>query len=107
MITYILDQIRLWLVEMLVLIALTVMLGLAFVEFSVFYFRLVSKFHHPQTVTCPLSGASALVHVAPFRSAVRRMGGNVVPRLSQCTLWPANAACGQHCARQLTHLFKT
>jgi len=107
MITYMLDQIRLWLVEMLFLIALTVMLGLAFAAFSVIYFRLVSRFHQPQPVICPLTGASALVHVAAFPSAVRRMGGNVVPRLSRCTLWPANAACGQNCARQLTHLFKT
>lgn len=107
MITYMLDEIRIWLVEMLFLIALAVTLGLACVAFSVIYFRLVSKFHHPQPVTCPATGAPALVHVAAFQSAVRRMCGNVEPRLSQCTLWPGKAGCGQDCARQLTHLFKT
>jgi hypothetical protein len=106
MVTYILDQIRIWVIEMLFLITLVVIVGLTFTAFSIIYFRLVSKFHHPQPVTCPVSGGPALVHVAAFKSALRRMGGNVTPRISECTLWPQHAGCAQKCSKQLTHLFK-
>jgi hypothetical protein len=107
MITYILNEVRIWVIEMLVLIVLAEIAGMALIAFSIIYFRLASKFHHPQPVTCPLNGGIALVHVAALKSALRRMGWNVQPSLSECSLWPERKGCAQKCAAQLTHLFRT
>ena len=79
MITTIVDQLRFWLIEML-----------------------LARFHGPRTVNCPGDGATALVQVTAFRSAVGRMHDDRTLRLSCCSRWPEQAGCAQRCASQLT-----
>ena len=101
MITYMVDQLRSWVIEMLLLFVLLVILGTALIAFAAIYLRVVAKFHGVQPVTCPLTCGPALVQVAAFRSAVRRMHGDAVLRLSECSLWPEHSRCAQNCASQV------
>ena len=101
MITYMVDQLRSWVNEMLLLFLLLVILGMALMAFAAIYLRIVAKFHGMQPVSCPLTRGPALVKVAAFRSAVRRMGGDATLRLSECSLWPEHSRCAQNCAAQM------
>ena len=101
MITYMVDQLRSWVIEMLLLFVLLVIVGMALMAFATTYLRIVAKFRRPQPVTCPGTRGPALVQVAAFQSAVGRMHGDAVPRLSGCSLWPEHSGCAKDCAAQL------
>jgi hypothetical protein len=101
MITYIVDQLRIWVMEMLLLFVLLVILGTVLMIFATIYLRIVAKFRGAQPVTCPRTRGPALVQVAPFQSAVHRLRGDASLRLSECSLWPEHSGCAQNCSAQL------
>ena len=102
MITTIVDQLRVWLIEMLVVYVFMVIASMAGVAFLVVYLPILAKFHGLKRVTCPQDGGRALIQVAAFRSAVGRVHGDSTLRVSRCSRWPARSGCAQNCAAQLT-----
>ena len=101
MITYMVDQLRSWVIEMLLLFVLLVVVGMALMAFSAMYLRLFAKFRRPQPVTCPHTGGPALIQVAAFQSTLGKVRGDAVLRLSGCSLWPEHSSCAKDCAAQL------
>ena len=101
MITYMVDQLRSWVIEMLLLFVLLVIVGMALMAFTATYLRIVAKFRKPQSVTCPGTGGPALVPVAAFQSTLGKVHGDAVLRLSGCSLWPEHSGCAKDCAAQL------
>src|SRR5438477_12499719 len=109
MITAIVDELRIWALEILLLFVLLAILATILIVFGAIYLRIVARFHGVRPVTCPITGGPALVQVAAFESAAGRMRGDATLRLSECSLWPERSRCAQSCAAQLTsaHGLKT
>lgn len=109
MITSIVDELRIWALEILVVFVLMAILAMILIVFGTIYVRIAAKFRGVRPVTCPVTGGPALVQVAAFESAAGRMRGDSTLRLSACSLWPERSRCAQSCAAQLTgaHGLKT
>ena len=61
-----------------------------------FYLRMSGK----HAVRCPETGTPAIVCVNALRTAIAvRARPNL--RVTQCSRWPAHAACGQYCVAEI------
>lgn len=101
MITQIVNELRIWAMEMLLLFVLLAVLGTILLIFAATYLHVIAKFRGVRPVTCPVTGGSALIQVAAFETAAARMAGNDRLRLSKCSVWPEHSRCAQGCAAQL------
>lgn len=54
-----------------------------------------------QQVTCPATGASAIVMLDPWHAARMHALGNYELRVRSCTGWPERCDCGQECLTQI------
>jgi hypothetical protein len=61
----------------------------------------VLKFHGKMLVTCPETWKPAAVRVDLSRAAMTSIGGNVHPKLGDCSRWPERIDCGQDCVVQV------
>ena len=102
MITTIVDQLRVWLIQVLLIYVFIVIAGMAAGAFLVVYLRIFAKFHGLKPVTCPQDNVRALIQIAAFLSAVGRVHGDSTLRVSRCSRWPERSGCAQNCAAQLT-----
>lgn len=59
------------------------------------------KFRGKMLVSCPETHRPAAVRVAAGRAACEAIVANQQLRLSECSRWPENQACGQECLQQI------
>jgi hypothetical protein len=101
MITTIADRLHAWLIEMVLLYIVLVSAGFTVLLAVWAFLRFFAEYKEPKVVTCPETGAPAVIYVDALHSAIHRLLGRNRMRLTGCSRWNERGPCDQACLSQL------
>lgn len=101
MITLMAEEIKRWLVEMAMLYAFAILLGVTVLFTAAWFGRMYARYHGPRTVLCPETGAPAVVHLDALHAALGSLRDEPKIRLVACSRWDERGQCDQPCVKQL------
>ncbi len=102
MITIIAEEMRRWLIEMLLLYLAVVSVGVALLLCVSWFGRKYAKYRHPRTIQCPETGQPAVVEIDALDAALAECAGKSDLHLLNCSLWKERGRCEETCVKELT-----
>ena|SRR5271165_3990614 len=100
MITWLADELRRWMAEVVILYLVVVAGGLTVLAGALLFLRMYVRFRGPKVVRCPETGCAAVVEIDALHATLGELLGDRDIHLMSCSRWPLPGGnCQQPCVR--------
>ena len=101
MITVMAEEMRRWLVELVILYFFAVLLGVTVLSMAAWFGRTYARYCGKRTIYCPETGTLAMIEIDALHAALGSLTGDPDIQLLRCSLWNQRGRCSQPCVKQL------